>query len=510
MTRKLYTFLSLTLAASIGITACTDLEVEESDSVFIASASGEFTGVEPGPTLSSGYADLRAFTDQANSYALHEITSDELLVPTRGTDWGDNGIWRTLHQHTWDPTHPYVLSSWNQFNALVFKATQIIDPRSNANAQQLAEAKFLRAYAMYLVVDFFGQVPFREVDEGPLVEPQVLTTEEAISFIQDDLNDAIANLPELGPSADNIRAGKAAAHFINAKLHLNKHVFLGNSTADAADMDVVINSVNQIEALGYELEEGYFEVFAPAEDTETILYTDGSVGNRIWNGLHYFQDAPGNEGGGWNGFSTTAEFYALFEGDAESNTPGSNQEERRGYVPTDGSNFGIGYGMLFGQQYDESGAPLNDRAGRPLVFTKDFSGLTGNRENTGVRVIKYHPENGSFVGHYILFRFADAHLMKAEAELRKGNTGEALALVNELRTIRDASPLSSLSESDLLDERGRELYAEGWRRNDQIRFGTFTREWDLKGGTSEEYRTLFPIPANAVALNPNLEQNPGY
>jgi hypothetical protein len=363
---------------------------------------------------------------------------------------------------------------------------------------------------MYLVLDFYGKVPFRGVDDGPEVDPDVLNAEEAVNFINDDLTDAIANLPELGPSADNITAGKAAAHFLNAKLHLNKHIFLGTGSAQAADMDVVINSVNAIESAGFAPSSGYFDIFTEAEDTETILYTDASVGNRIWNTLHYFQDAPGNTGGGWNGFSTTAEFYALFEGDSESNIPGSNQEERRGFVPTDGSNLGIGYGMLFGQQYDESGEPLNDRAGRPLIFTKDFPGLTGNRENTGIRVIKYHPENGAFAGHYILFRFADAHLMKAEAELRKGNTGEALSLVNELRALRGASTLSSLSESDLLDERGRELYGEGWRRNDQIRFGVWTEEWDLKGGTSEEFRTLFPIPANAVATNPNLEQNPGY
>lgn len=509
MKRNIYKISCLAFLAITGV-ACTDLEVEEVDSNVIETDSGEFGGVDAQATLDGAYADLRAYSDQANSYALHEVSSDELLVPTRGTDWGDNGIWRTLHQHTWDATHPYLLTAWNQYNSVVFKTNQIIDSRSNPSAQQIAEAKFLRAFNMYMILDLFGKVPFRDVDDGVDVDPQVLSAEESLTFIAADLQAAIPDLPATGPGTETIRASKAAAHFLNAKLHLNKHIFLGTGSAQAADMDVVISSVNAIEADGFSLDDGYFELFTPDVDNETIFFTDASVGNRIWNGLHYFQNSPDNAGGGWNGFSTTAEFYALFEGDADSNEPGNNQEERRGYVPTDGSNLGVGYGFLFGQQYDDTGAKLLDRAGRDLMFTKDYPGLTGNRENNGVRVIKYHPENGAFASHYIFFRFADAHLMKAEAELRKGNNGEALSLVNELRALRGASELGSLSEMELLAERGRELYIEGWRRNDQIRFGTWTSDWDLKGGTSEDFRTLFPIPANAVASNPNLEQNPGY
>ncbi|MGB3182716.1 MAG: RagB/SusD family nutrient uptake outer membrane protein [Cyclobacteriaceae bacterium] len=509
MKRNIYKVSCLAFLAITGV-ACTDLEVEEVDSRVIETDGGEFGGVDAQATLDGAYADLRAYSDQANSYALHEISSDELLVPTRGTDWGDNGIWRILHQHTWDATHPYLLSSWNQYNSVVFKTNQIIDSRSSPTALQAAEAKYLRAFNMYMILDLFGKVPFRNVDDGVEVDPDVLSASEAVAFIANDLAEAIPDLPSTGPGSETIRASKASAHFLNAKLHLNKHIFTGSGSADASDMDVVISSVDAISGDGFALADGYFDIFEPDTDTETIFYTDASVGNRIWAGLHYFQNSPDNAGGGWNGFSTTAEFYALFEGDADSNEPGNNQEERRGYVPDDGANLGVGYGFLVGQQYDDTGAPLLDRAGRDLVFTKEFPGLTGNRENNGIRVIKYHPENGAFAGHYIFFRYADAHLMKAEALFRKGNDGDALSLVNELRGIRGASDLGSLSETDLLDERGRELYIEGWRRNDQIRFGTFTSEWDLKGGTSEDFRTLFPIPANAVATNPNLEQNPGY
>lgn len=488
--------------------SCTNLEIEEMDSLVTSNEEG-FTGVNPGPTLESAYADLRAFGNQSNMYALQEVTSDEMLVPTRGTDWGDNGVWRTLHQHTWDVTHVQVLGTWNVLNANVFKTNQILHSLSNPSEEQTAEARFLRAFNMFYILDFWGKVPFREADEGVEIDPRVLSAQEAFDFIVADLDAALPRLPQTGPGEETIRASQAAAHFLRAKVYLNRHILTGTGSADAADMNRVIESVNAIRDAGFELEEGYFEIFAPGTNNEIIFYTDAAVGNRIWNSLHYHQVVPDNAGGGWNGFSTTAEFYALFEGPADTNEPGQGQEERRGFVPTDGSHHGIGYGFLVGQQYTAEGEPMTDRAGRPLVYTKEFPGLIGNRENHGIRMIKYHPEHGAFYPGLILFRYADAHLMKAEAILRGGSGGDATDLVNELREIRDASPLSSVSLDDILDERGRELYAEGLRRTDQIRFGTYTDSWDMKPA-SDETRRLFPIPVTAIATNPNLEQNPGY
>jgi len=245
-----------------------------------------------------------------------------------------------------------------------------------------------------------------------------------------------------------------------------------------------------------------------AANNETIFFNTASVGNNIWNGLHYKQNAPDQTGGGWNGFTTLAEFYDLFEGDPNINVPGSGQEERRGFVPTDGSHLGIGYGFLIGQQYDASGTPLTDRPGAPLVFSKELPGLLGNDEKTGIRVIKYHPENGSFNGHKVVFRYSDAHLMKAEALMRSG--GNPTTLVNELRNIRGADPISNVSEQDLINERGRELYNEFWRRSDLIRFGQFTSPWAYKTVSGDESKNLFPIPSTALITNPNLIQNPGY
>ena len=100
--------------------------------------------------------------------------------------------------------------------------------------------------------------------------------------------------------------------------------------------------------------------------------------------------------------------------------------------------------------------------------------------------------------------------MKAEAIMRSG--GDPTSLVNELRAIRGVDPLGTVSEQALLDERGRELFAEAWRRNDLIRFGQYTRDWDFKAdaAVNNEQYNLFPIPASQLLANPNLVQNPGY
>jgi len=291
-------------------------------------------------------------------------------------------------------------------------------------------------------------------------------------------------------------------------------------------MTRVMSLVDEITGAGYAIQNGYFDIFRNTSDSETIWYINTGVGNRIFNGLHYNSTTAG--GGGWNGFSTLSEYYDLFEGDANNNRYDAagaaidGQEERRGGVPpmgdaamTEGSN--VGFGFLIGQQYDVDGTPLEDRAGAPLAFTRDFtstvdgsSSLVDNNEITGIRVMKYNPRYGGFEEHEIFFRYSDAYLMKAEAMMRNG--GDATTMVNTLRTMRGATPLGSVTEQDMIDERGRELYMEFWRRQDLIRFGTYTRDWDFKdpAAIGNADRTRFPIPASQIILNPNLTQNQGY
>lgn len=484
--------------AFFGTTACTDLEVEERDSIVSEDTGGGFVPGDPEELLNSAYGDLGAFTDQANIYSLSVHVTDEMIPPTRGVDWGDNGVWRTLHSHTWDPTHSYVLNAWNQLNERIFKANQIL--ASNPDAQQAAEAKFLRAFYMYHVMDYYGKVPFREVNEGVDVDPRVLTRSEAFDFVLKDLTEALADLPVTGPKRDNSRATQAAANALLARLHLNKAVFLaadpaGPYTFDAGDMTKVVEYADAVTAAGYSLETNYFDNFSVDGGNEVIFTSASGTGQNRWMmTLHYDQNPSG-----WNGFTTLADFYDKFD----------ETDSRKGLDPTpDGSEFsGIGRGFLIGQQFNDSGDPIVDsRSQQPLQFTRDVP-LAGAATDKGIRAIKYHPADH---GQYILLRYADVLLMKAEAIMRGGSSSStALDVVNDLRAARGAEPIGTLDERSMLDERGRELYWEGTRRQDQIRFGTFLDTWDFKT-VQEPHRVLYPIPQQALDSNPNLEQNPGY
>jgi hypothetical protein len=538
MKRSKLTMYVLTAISVIGLSSCTDLEIEETDSLISEGFQGN---ANPSSAVDELYNRLNGqYGDQANLFALSEVTTDASLVPTRGTDWGDNGLWRVLHNHSWNGQHQFIITVFNQFNGNQLLASQILDSRSNPSATNTGEASFIRAYSMWIILDLYGQVPFRDVTLPSSTLPEVLTGLAAVDFIIADLDTAISNLPNVtaGSGDANGRASVAAAKYLKAKVLLNKNVYVGG-TAEAADMAQVITLVNDIAAEDYALQAGYFDLFRAEADNETIWSLNSSTGNRIFNGLHY--NSTGQSGGGWNGFSTLAEYYDLFEGDENTNryaadgeTPLDEQEERRGGVPPiglpftgragtadnggreDGSN--VGFGMLIGQQYALDGTPLNDRQGAPLTFKRQFEDASGtssfinNDETTGIRVMKYNPrysENGQ-VNHEIVFRYSDAHLMKAEAMLRMGD--DATSLVNELRVLRNANPLGSLTEQDLLDERGRELYAETWRRNDLIRFGQFGRDWLFKeaGSINNDTYNRFPIPPAQLLANPNLIQNPGY
>ena len=505
--------------------SCTDLEVDQTDSILASGFEG-LSADEANSTINDLYNSLNGYIgDQGNLYAMSEVTSDAQLIPTRGSDWGDNGLWRQMHTHGWTADHAFITNVWNQWNELQLGASQVLDSRSGSSAQNLADAAFLRALGMYVILDNYGQIPFRDTMAPPLADPEVFSGAAAVDFIVADLESAISGLPAGAAGGDYSRATKAAGRYLLAKVLLNKHVYTGGSP-DSADMTRVMSLVDEITAEGYAIETGYFDIFREGADNETIWYIPTGVGNRIFNTLHYNSTTAG--GGGWNGFSVLSEYYDLFEGDPNNNrydatgAPIDGQEERRGGVPpmgdadmTEGSN--VGFGFLIGQQYDLDGTPLLERGGAPLSFTRDFtnaatgeSSLVDNNEVSGIRIIKYNPRYGGFTNHEIFFRYSDAYLMKAEAMMRSG--GDATAMVNALRTARGATPLGAVTEQDMIDERGRELYCEFWRRQDLIRFGQYTRDWDFKepDAIGNADRQLFPIPASQIILNPNLTQNPGY
>ena len=508
--------------AIIGTSSCTKLDVNLKDPNSEAPTN---KGGAPAPSsMSKVYEQLNQLLGQGNSYAMDEHTTDELLGPTRGTDWDDFGTWRKLHLHTWDASHNQINDTWNGLNGALFQTTLLAESTSS-NPSDVNAAKFLRAYFSYIVCDLFGQVQHRPATAAADVIPDVFTRAEACDFIISELEAVIPSLPAYSPANRSI-ATKEAAEFLLAKTYLNKAVFKadptkpgGPFTFDPADMNKVISLCNAIAAnSALSISNNYWDNFSwenSTKSTENIFVRPHNGGINVqWAtcmGNHYNQ-APS----GWNGFTTLASFYNSFDAD----------DVRRGidlpgYTDQIGSNVGFLVGQIKGPQGGHVGNPivdLKDRSGNPLVFTSDVS-LFFSTETKGIRTVKYpldpstiNDGGGNASGNdYVFFRFADVNLMKAEAILRGGADAELpLDIVNNIRAKRGIDDLAKLDLTALLAERGRELYLETWRRNDMIRFGTFNAPVGERPTASDPSRCVFPIPNIALSSNPNLKQNFGY
>ena len=508
-------FYLTSLLLLVGLFACSDLKEQLNDGI----PAVDDTTVDPNQLLSGAYGNLRDLQTQDGFLALTDHPTDQMAGPTRGRDWDDAGIWRVLHTHSWTTAHQYVNAVWRTLNRNSFNSQQVLC--AGATGQVAAEATYLKVFSDFLILDNWGVLPRRECGEDIVNPPStILTRAQIADILIGELENVFNDLPEnTAPSV----ASKNAARMLLAKLYLNRAVYAatdaeGGASAgpfsfDAGDMNKVIEHIDAI--AGVSLDDNYFDNFIPnngTESSELIFVSEntsggasGNVRSRWFMTTHYNQNP-----GGWNGFVALTDLYNLFEED-DTRIGGKTLP----YIEANGSGMTIGFQV--GQQFDVDGNPLEDRVGNPLAFTPDFNLTeTGtNLEVTGIRCVKYPPDfdtpGDASDNDYVFFRYADARLMKAEAILRGGTSGEtALDIVNEIRTLRGASALSSLDEQTLLDERGRELYWEGWRRNDQIRFGTFLGTWQEKPNTSPPTRLVFPIPSEAISTNPNLRQNPGY
>lgn len=506
--------LKIFIAATL-FSGCTKLEEKLGSQQPTGGGAGG--GISVPGLLSSAYNAMRnPYQDQSRIWAAQQHTTDETIGPTRAGDWDDNGVWRVLHSHQWDPTHGFLADTYRELGIVMFTTTDLL--RFNPTPQQEAEARFLRAMTSFSMLDGWDQVPYRENTADPYEVPKVRKGVEAVDYIIAELTDILPDLPD-GPAKI---ANKDGARALLMKCYLNKGVFANRATPAfaAADMNQVISLADQIinSSRGYALAANFFDNFAPNNEglaTENIWTAEniggsssGNVRSRWFCGLHYNQNPSG-----WNGFTTLSDFYDKFEA----------TDKRRGGNPYPGMTEGILPGFLIGQQKNGAGDDLKDRTGAPLAFTREVKSIeTGaNLEVTGIRVIKYpidYTSGDNSNNDYVYFRLADVLLMKAEAILR-GGTGTtagpygstAVAIVNYIRThaSRGASALGTVTLDNLLDERGRELYWEGWRRNDLIRFGKFLDAWQEKSASGPE-RLLFAIPARELSANPNLTQNPGY
>jgi len=453
--------------------------------------------------MAPSFAQLRdVYWGWNGLFDVYEESSDLIVTPFRnGIGWGD--LYITMHKHTWGTTLEHAEGLWYQCYTgvnYVNKAIYQIENLKGIDKPEIYinELRALRAIYYYLLYDNFRNVPIDTIFEHPEgFLPTQNTNQEVYAFIEKELTEAIPSLP----------AGKAysrmtqdAATMLLAKLYLNAGVYKGSPEWQKAydTIDKVIKSKN-----GYSLASSTVSNFivqnqGSSENIWTIPFDSFKAGgmNFQMRTLHYAnQQTYGLGNSPWNGFCTLADFYNSFEA----------KDLRQAM-------------WIKGQQYAASGAALKDAKGNPLAFIADFqkdqmTDADPEFQVAGIRSQKYEIQrnnpNGDQSNDYVVFRLADAIMMRAEAAFRLGKTAEALADVNKIRVRSGVDALTSITAADILAERGREFAWEGWRRNDMIRFGVFSTPRKFMKVTDKS-RELFPIPQPRIDANPLLKQNPGY
>lgn len=470
--------------------------------------------------LGAAYTSLYALQNHNSMFALLEVSSDEIMIPQRGGDWFDGGQWLRVHRHEYNPTEEALNGGWNfcyngiaNCNRLIELFTDLVENGqvTSEDAESfISELRVLRGLFYYWLLDIYGNVPivtsFSDAEAQPATRPR----SEVYDFLEAELADAVPALNRAKDGTTYARINYYTGLALQAKLYLNAEAY-GKPAAwaqAAAACDEIINSGL------YSLESNYFDNFSTenigsSENIFVIPYDQ--VFARGFNlpqmTLHYgsqntfdLQQQP------WNGYCTLQEFYNSYE----ANDIRRDGPEGRGY-----GNFITGP-----QFYSDGVTPVldpsfeaDDPDGEQVNFTPEVNEHFPNcLRQAGARVGKYEFAIGAtpdLDNDFPIFRYADVLLMKAEADYRLGNTADALALVNEVRARAGVDPFTELTDENLLAERGREMFWEGWRRQDLIRFGVYGDEWDFKP-TSGPEKEIFPIPANQIAANPNLDQNPGY
>lgn len=365
------------------------------------------------------------------------------------------------------------------------------------------EARFIRAYQYWVLIDLFGNPPFlTEENTIGTTAPKQIMRPELFKYIESELLD-LENKVMDARSNQYGRADKGAVWTLLAKLYLNAAVYTGTAkyTEAVTYSSKVING-------GYVLASKYANLFL--EDNNVVAKDE------IIFSINYDGFNTKNYGG------TTFLINSTIDGAMNPTSFG---------VPTGGWGGNRTGSSLPAKFADYSGA--TDK--RAMFFGNKISNDELAVFTDGLRITKFKnvkstgeagaSQGGTFSSlDFPVFRLADVYLMYAEAVLRGGSggsTAQAISYVNLLRQRAYGNPsgnISAITLDFILDERSRELYFEAYRRTDLIRFGKFAGDsyvWQWKGGIKdgrsiEEYRNLLPLPLSDVIANSNLTQNNGY
>lgn len=479
---------------------------------------------------SGAYGEQRHLLDDWGWWLYaQEVTSDVLVFPQRGTDWEDGGKWRVMNRHTWESNANFVEAIWGNVYPIITRCNQAINDFNNGTPgestdRSIAELKVLRSFAYYLLIDNYGAVPYVDVFPAVDASPKPNTRASICEVLITTVEEALPLLSTRTEVASSV-ATQSMARMLLAKLYLNKKVYTGAADFSSSDMDKVIDLMDTVIAAGYALETDRLAPFAVKNDksSENIYMIasskTGDDGMRLqFRTLHTLSQQTWDlESTPWNGCAVKPDFYqklfAANDGFDDADDISSSNDE---IVDQRASGF------FKGQQYDISGAELSNDNGS-LIFANEIKadvmtegGVYTNAEVrfSGYRIAKFEVEEGAgpiMNNDFPVFRLADAYLMRAEAALRGGSGGDVDADINMIRNKAGLPSISGASEQDLLDERGRELFLEGHRRSDLIRFGKFAaRDWWLGADDSDPgaHRLVFPLPQSQLDVNPNLSADP--
>ena len=466
---------------------------------------------------------------------LADLTTDQSTVPIRSNNgWDDGGVWPRLMQHDFDPNGHHFNNEWNRFATGISATNRLIEiftENIGQDAPAVYELRTLRAFYFFKLLHSFGNIPIETGFSDADPEPSQVPASEAFEFIEAEL---LASLEHLSQDKANTygKVNKWVGYTILAKLYLNAEVIMGvahwEEAAQAAD--VVIQSG------AYSLESGYFANFKTNNEgsSENIFVVPYERGLANGFGIYFSaltQSVHGTLGGAqgsYGGYSIQEDFYNAYQ----------QNDLRKGM-------------FIVGQQYTiEAGPSFSDEIG--FYYTNPSEDLRLNnciedwdnfatqpnlqeQIESGCNVIitpgyqelggRYLYKNGARYGKFQyplgtagdisvdfpIYRYADVLLMRAEALWRQNKAdAQAVALVNEVRARAGVEPLTTLSEDDLYWEFKKELAMENHARETTLRFGHWEDDWFLRDGNKEEFRRIFPIPADQLRANANLVQNPGY
>ena len=449
----------------------------------------------------------------------NELTTDEAICA-----WGDPGI-PDFNYNQYDASHPMLQGFYYRLYVGITYCNHYLEVCAGVDATREAEVRFLRALYYYHLMDAFGNVPFatRLMSESP----QQIQRADLYKWIESELLDVKDKL--LAPAARKDtdqgygRADQDAANLLLARLYLNAEVYTGTANWAAAKeyAEKVINGPHKLWTQGMNGFSAYQMLF---------MGDNGSNGASQEAILPLLQD----------GVKSTAWCTSLF---LMASTWKADMDTESNYGTSElwaGNRARIQLVQKFFPNNDAPQASIKDMAAaagddRALFFgiERELKVSTPGEFTSGYSVGKFRntyagsgsPHNSQFPdADFFLMRAAEAYLIAAEADARiNGGTTTATGAnyINALRQRAHTSTLSTYSLGQILDERSRELYFEGFRRTDLIRYGYFGGNnsgqylWEWKAGAENgasfpEFRNLFALPNEDVNANPNLKQNPGY